>query len=557
MAGYPPPYPPPGTPPGAPPPGYDPRDQRRYERDQQRAQRYAYKAQRDLYRYQMRGLRRGSILGPILLIAIGIVFLLLQTGRIDTHRFWDWYGHSWPLLLVGAGIVLLAEWGFDQFYLRDPEHPQYRRSIGGSVFLLFIIFAVTGVVAGTVMHRPDGMPILGNWPFNQGNLDELFGDKHESDQSLDYDLPIGSSLAVNNPHGDVTISGTSGDGRIHVAIHKQVYARNDADADSKAQQLTPQISNQTGNRITITHLDNKFSTLEGTSTSPALNLTIPTLDGARADLILTVPPAAAVAITANHGDIHASGLNANVSAIANHGDIELSDITGPTTAHINNRGSSISAHNIGGGLSITGHTTDATVSDITGPVSLNGDFYGSVHLEHINGPLHFHSSRSDFQLVRLDGQFEINGSDFSASQALGPVTLTTSHNNVTLDRASGPISVTNHNGDIDLTAAPDSSGKLDPITLEDRVGSIKLIVPDHAGFSIQADTTNGDIDTDLPLTTTTSDTSRGNNHGHKTLNGTIGSGGPLIHITTTNGDISIHKGSVAALPATPPKPPAK
>src|ERR1700679_2284591 len=128
MAGYPPPYP---------PPGFDPRDQRRYLRDQARAQvraqRAAFRAQRDQLRYQMRGMRRGSILGPILLIAIGIVFLLIQTGRIDHTRFWGWYGQWWPLLLVGAGVVVLAEWAMDQHLLRDPKRPQYRRSLGGGI----------------------------------------------------------------------------------------------------------------------------------------------------------------------------------------------------------------------------------------------------------------------------------------------------------------------------------------------------------------------------------------------------------------------------------------
>jgi hypothetical protein len=41
----------------------------------------------------------------------------------------------------------------------------------------------------------------------------------------------------------------------------------------------------------------------------------------------------------------------------------------------------------------------------------------------------------------------------------------------------------------------------------------------------------------------------------KNLNGTVGAGGPLVHITTTNGDISIHKADVQALAPEPPTPP--
>lgn len=107
MASYPPPPPPP------PPPGYDPQAQRRYQRDQfraqMRAQRDALRAQRQQVRYQMRGMRRGSVLGPLLMIAVGVLFLLMESGRLEHQRFWEWYGHWWPMLLVAAGIVLLAE----------------------------------------------------------------------------------------------------------------------------------------------------------------------------------------------------------------------------------------------------------------------------------------------------------------------------------------------------------------------------------------------------------------------------------------------------------------
>src|SRR5579863_113027 len=136
MAGY-----PPGVPPIPPvPPPYDARAQRRYLRDQARAQRAAFRAQRDQMRFQMRSLRRGSILGPLLIIALGILFLLIQSGRLDHSQFWGWYGRWWPLLLVLAGVVVLGEWALDQFVMRDPDRPQYRRSVGAGVVVLLVFF---------------------------------------------------------------------------------------------------------------------------------------------------------------------------------------------------------------------------------------------------------------------------------------------------------------------------------------------------------------------------------------------------------------------------------
>jgi DUF4097 and DUF4098 domain-containing protein YvlB len=520
MASYPPPpsgnYPPP-------PNANDPREYRRYLRYQARAMRDAARAQRGQMRYQMRGMRRGSILGPIALIAIGTVVLLLQTGRLDHHRFWGWYGHWWPLLLVGAGLVILAEWALDQARPRDPQWPEYRRSIGGGAVILLVFVVITGIAASRGSDHPYQDGWLNGMHIGPDNVDEFFGDKHESDQSLNLNLQAGGSLAVVNPRGDVTISGTSDDNAIHISIHKQVYARSDSDADAKAQQLSP-VNSASGS---------------------ALTLTMPAVDGGRSDLVITLPAAAAISVNANRGDIHVASIQAPVAVTANHGDIELSAITGPTNAHINSRGSSITAHNLDDGINIAGHCDDLTLADVTGAVNIAGDFFGTTHFEHINGAIHFHTSRADFQLARLDGQAEIShDSDISADQALGPLVLNTHDGNVTLDRIAGDVAVTNKNGTIDLTAAP----AIGNISLEDRNGDIKATLPEKASFSVQANTTDGDTETDFALPTTDKDD-------HKSISGAVGSGGPTVRITTVNGDIEIRKGNVQPVPATLPAPP--
>ncbi len=518
MASYPPP---------PPPPGYDPRDQRRFQRDQFRAQmrtqRDAIRAQRDQIRFQMRGLRRSSVLGPILLIAIGVLFLLMESGRLDRQMFWEWYGHWWPMLLVAAGVLLLAEWTFDQYQLRDGQRPPYRRTLGGGVFLLLLILGIAGVIGSGNHGMPTGHSrLFPGWHVDPESFDELFGDKHESDETLDLSFAQGDSLTIANPRGDVTVNGTSDDNQMHLAIHKQIYAHSDTDADTKSKQFNP---------------DNKYR-------NSAWTVTMPSLDGASADLVISVPPSTPVSITADHGDIHIASVKAAVSAIANHGDVDLSAITGAATAHINSGSSSLTAHSMGSGIDIQGRAQDVTLIDITGPVTLSGEFFGT-HLEHINGAIHYHTSRTELQLARLDGEADISPhSDISIEQAVGPLILNTNNHNINMDRIAGDISITDRSGTIELTAAP----PLGTINLEDRNGSIKLVLPEHAGFSVQADTNNGDIDTDFLLPTTGSES-------HRIISGTVGSGGPMVHVTTSNGDVSIDKGSVLPLPPLPPAPP--
>jgi DUF4097 and DUF4098 domain-containing protein YvlB len=509
-------------PPAPPPPGYDPRAQRRSLRDQARAQRAQFRAQREQMRYQMRSLRRGSLLGPILLIAVGVVFLLMETGRLDHQRFWGWYGHWWPLLLVAAGGVVLVEWAMDQFLLRNPQRPAYRRSVGSGVIFLLVLFAFMGAISNHMLGFPPGSRMFPGFHFDQDSMDRLFGDKHESDATMDLSFAAGDSLTIANPRGSVTVSGTSDDSTLHLAIHKEIYASSDADADAKAQRFNPDSKHQ----------------------NSAWTVTMPSIDGASADLELTVPASTPVSVTTDHGDIHIASIKAPVFVTANHGDIELSAITGAATAHINNAGSSLSARSMDSGITIQGHAQDVTLSDIIGPVNLSGEFFGTTHLEHINGAVRFHTSRTDLQFVRLDGEIEISSSGISADQVMGPVVLNTSNRNVSLDRLAGDIAVTNKNGNIDLTAAP----TLGVITLEDRNGNIDATLPEKAGFTVQASTTNGDTSNDFSL-------SSKENGDRESINGTVGAGGPAVRITTANGDISLHKGDVEPLPAVSPAAP--
>src|SRR6202041_571311 len=48
-----------------------------------------------------------SIAGPLILIAIGLVFFLRNFGF--RFPFWHWFGHWWPVLLILWGVIALIE----------------------------------------------------------------------------------------------------------------------------------------------------------------------------------------------------------------------------------------------------------------------------------------------------------------------------------------------------------------------------------------------------------------------------------------------------------------
>lgn len=518
MANQPPPYPPPPGP-QYPPPQGDWRYQRRVLREQARMQRDIFRAQRDAYRAQLRGSRRSSIVGPLLLITVGVIFFLIQTGHMSMRFFWDWYGRYWPLLLIGVGVIMLLEWGWDQYF--HSGEPIRRRSLGGGVFALLVLLGITGIFFSGFHNGAFGR----SFNLNPDNMDEFLGDKHESAQTLTQAFTAGSTLTIDNPRGDINVSGTSDDNQVHIEVHKQVYTRSDSEADNKAQQLSPKVDTDGSN----------------------IRVTLPSIEGGRADLTVTVPSAAPVTVISNRGDVRVASIKAPVIVTANHGDVTFTAITGPAKARINNGDSSFSAHSITGPVAIEGRARDLAFSEINGPASMDGEFFGTTHLQHITDNIRFHTSRTDLRLARLDGEIDISpNADLSADQALGPLTLATRNRNITLERVSGDVSVTNRNGSVELTSAP----PLGNITVENRNGSVNITLPEQAGFTVQAETTNGNLENDFSLSQQGSDDSN-----RKSYNGTIGKGGPLVRVNTSQGDIELKKASIAPLPPTPPTPP--
>ncbi len=521
-AGYPPPYP---------PPGFNPRDQARFARqqmkDQARAQKAAFRNQRELYRQQARALRRSSILGPLLIIAAGVILLLIHLGSLSYHAFASFYGRWWPLLLVAAGLILIAEWAFDSHNASQVPAgaPYARRGVGSGVIFLLIVLALTGASIDGFHDR-----VLPALHVDSDDFGQFLGDRHDFTQQIDQPFPANASLTIDNPRGDVTVTGASADNQIHVVVNKQVYAWGDDNASNRAGQLSPRLA----------------------ATGQNLSLSVPQLDSGSADLAITLPASALITVTAGHGAVTLSDLAAPVNVTANHGDVELDRIAANVVARTNS-GSSFSAHDIHGDVTLRGHAEDLNLTGVTGAVSLEGEFFGDTHLEHLGGPIAFHTNRTQFSVAALDGMVDIsNDSEMTGDQLVGPVELTTRSRNISFERVAGEVTINNSNGTVDLT----NSAPVGNISVENTNGEVTLTVPDpetaRAGFTIQTGTKDGAIEDELDDSNVADDPSA-------VHTATIGNGAAHITLHTTHADITIHKGfveppSTMQPPAAPPAP---
>jgi DUF4097 and DUF4098 domain-containing protein YvlB len=521
-----PPYTPPGG--GAPPP-YDPRTQWRVYREQQKA---AWRAQRDAMRAQRHAMKAGyggyaprvpSIVGPVILVGVGIIGLLVVTGHIDSSEFWTWYGHWWPLLLIGAGLALLGEWALDM-----KRQTPVRRS--GNFVGILIFLAVLGLFAAWG-HEWWG-PMRAEWGDRGGDdFFNMFGrPQHDQDQQvLNTQIPANAVVEIQNPRGDVSV--TSGDtSTIQVQAHQVAFTDSEANArkifESEAAHLTA-----SGNAVLVKSAGHS---------SGRLNLTV------------VLPKSAHVTINAGRGDVTAAGLGAGANITAAHGDIHLNTIAGSVQVHFSTDKGDFSAHQVDGDITADGRCNDLTLSEVTGKVTLNGDIFGEAHMENLTGPIHLHTSVTDLEMGSLPGDMTLNDDDLRVTEAKGQVRVTTHSKNVDLTQIYGDIFVQDRDGNISLEPAgaysvdaKNTSGK----------GDLELTLPPNASASINAYTRNGDIFSDYSMPAVEGESKR--------VAFSVGGGEVKVNLSTEVGDVRIKKGSgfppapsVSSNAPKPPVPPA-
>jgi len=517
---------PPNMPPGGPPPPYppyDPKTQWRMYREQQKA---AWRAQRDAWKAQRYAFKAGyggsygprvpSIVGPVILILVGVVALLVLSGHIAAGEFWVWYGRWWPLLLILAGLGLLAEWAID---LRR-ETP-VRRS--GSFVGIIIFLAILGFGAAGWNHMG---PFFNHWNGNNDDFFNMFGlPEHDNDQQIQTaQAPANAAIDVENPRGDVSIS--SGDGTaVEVQAHEVAFASNDTEAkkifDSEAAQVT--------------------------ASGSAVLVRTESINSGRVNLTVTVPKTARVTVNAGKGDVTAAGLGAGITVSA-HGDTHLNAITGSVQIHFSNSRHDFSAHQVNGDLTADGNCNDLTLSEIKGRVSMSGEIFGEVHMENIAGPLSVHTSITDVQIAELPGDLTFDSDDLRVTESKGLVHVVTHSKDIDLSQIYGDSYVENRDGRISVEPAGAYN-----VEAKNSKGDVEITLPPNASASVDGHTHNGDIVTEYGLTVSGDE--------NKTVTGRIGSGQSKIELSSSNGDLGIKKGpafpsapSVANAPTAPEAP---
>ena len=444
--------------------------------------------------------RPRSIVGPLVLITIGVLFLLGTTGVISPQSFRNWMVHYWPLLLIVWGVAKLLE----HVWARQHGEPTPRLGAGGIVFLIFFI------VFGTIATR------TADWNWRgigtdigiDDDLDNMFGSRYDFTDNFAQPLTGGSEIKILSGQGDITVT-PSDDNQVHAVVRKSVRSDSQENANRVNDSTHPKFIQQ-GN-IWL------------------LDLTSGDFEKTRFDLDLQLPTQLALSMSTRRGNLSVSQREGNVDLSTDRGNLSAENVKGATSLHI--RRGSVNVKTITGNVQVDGEVEDGSVSDVTGTLEFNAGYNGTVQLAHISQRLHLKSVRTDLQLAKLDGEISMGHGDIRATALSGPVKLNTRSNEVHFDEVSGEVEVENRNGIVSIRPKT----PLGNIDVNNVRGGIELEMPPAPGFKLDAESKDGTIEVN------DFNVSVDNQRRDASARATIGKGGPDIRLRTDRGTIEIRK----------------
>ena len=440
--------------------------------------------------------RQRSIVGPLILIVIGTLFLLRNFGY--TIPLMHNFVRFWPVLLVVIGLVRLAEY----FAARSAGRPVPGMG-GGTVFLLLIVIFV-GLGLSAAFHGRNNI----NWGSLRDTVDvdddlmNLFGSKYTFDGELAQQIPAGGTVRVNCERGNITVNNWD-QAQVKVLYHKRVFAGSQSEADKLNATTQPKVELH-GNAVDV-QVNTEGSGPKGVATDVEIFLPGKTeleLTARRGDVTLD-RVTGNVNATLRHGSLHASNVTGNVTADARlddlmemgsqHEDVTLDQVTGNAT--VNAKHVALHVSNVTGNVAVDGSLTGLVLDTVSGTALVTADIYGDTRLAKLEKGVTIRTSRTELQFAKLDGDLTMDSDDLQGEGIHGPVALTTKTKNVNLRNMQGDIHISDDRGDIDVESnSVEALGNLDLTTHH---GDVRLRLPAKANFQYQVRTRHGNISSDF------------------------------------------------------------
>jgi DUF4097 and DUF4098 domain-containing protein YvlB len=460
-------------------------------------------------------MRRASIVGPIILIAIGVLFLV--RNLYPDLPIVDFLASYWPFLLIVWGGLRLVEILF--WAMQSKALPI--NGVSGAEWMVVIFLCLIGSGAYAARHStwfPNGRMRIGGL--------EMFGEAFDYPMNTQQKaVPKNARLVIESFRGNARISG-SGDDVVKVSGRKTIRALQQQDANA-ADQSSPLEIVVNGDQVIIRTNQDRGGNHPSRISE---------------DLDITVPKTASLEAVGRYGDFDVTDVGGSVEIVSDNAGVRVQNIGG--NLRVDTRRSDIvRAVNVKGSVELKGGGTDLELQDISGPVTLTARYGGTVQFRNLAKPLRYESEHGEFTAEAIPGQVRMSLSDLNANNIVGPIRLNSRSRDVQITDFTQSIELSLDRGDIELRPGKGPLGKMEVHT---RSGDIDLSLPEKAKLQLTATTQRGELTNDFDPSFQAHAEGRG-----ATLAGSTGDG-PRVNLETGRGSVTIRKASDVAAQAPPP-----
>lgn len=456
-------------------------------------------------------MRRTSIVAPLLLIAIGALFL--ARNLYPNLPLLDYIARYWPYVLIAWGALRLGE----VLFWSATEQPLPRSGVSAGEWVLVVFLWIFGASLHAVRGFHSDW-----WPNNVtiGGLD-VFGES--------YDFPLEASqqtgktprVVLESFRGNARITGADTD-TVKVTGHRSIRSMDQHGADTANQSAPFQI---TGDQNTVT-IQNNQDRISGNRVRVS------------ADMEIVVPRGATIEAHGRYGDFDISDIDGNVEITSDNAGVRLQNIGGD--AHIDlKRSDVVRAVGVKGLVELKGHGADVDVQNIDGQVTVSGEYSGVIQFRNLSKPLRFTSQRTELDIEKLPGNVRMALGDFTGTNLTGPIHLTTRSRDVEITDFTNALELSVERGDIELRPGELPLPRMD---IQTHSGDVTLSLPPAAKFDLTASTARGDATNDFGAPIHSENAGRG-----ATLRGMI-PGGPVVSVHTDRGEVVIRRASPSDKP---------
>jgi DUF4097 and DUF4098 domain-containing protein YvlB len=457
-------------------------------------------------------MKRTSVVAPLLLIGIGIIFL--ARNIYPDLALIDYFAKYWPTLLILWGVLRLLEILF--WAATDKQLPAY--GITGGEWILIVFLCFIGLSIHTVRGLESWWPRSG---LTLGGID-MFGESFDYPFAGEKPASKAPRVIIESFRGNARITGVDSD-TVKVSGHKTVRSLEQSGADHANRDSPFAITGDTNQIIIHTNQDRVSGSQRITE-----------------DMEISVPKNATIEARGRTGDFDVTDVSGNVEIVSDNAGVRLQNIGGEVKIDLR-RSDIVRAVNVKGSVDLKGRGSDVELQDIDGQVTIAGAYSGVIQFRNISKPLRFTGPRTDLNIERLPGRVRMALGEFTANDMVGPVRLTTGSRDVHLSGFTNSLELTVERGDVELRPGKLPLPKID---VHAHFGNVEIALPPAAKFDLTAITARGETDSDFgaPLRVEHSGT-RGSISGSN--------GGPVINLHTERGKMTIRRATAEDKPFVP------